>query len=853
MDKTVINKTKSSSKVELIKFFCNICKQKFNLKNDLDIHMKGAHFGMINPLCFNVKPINLDDVDSNEDNKGEEYKEMLDPQYLCEICTSIFNQKFDLDEHLTLAHPTPNDYSEIKESVKSLSNELSNITSANKQYTVILNHSVNKGNVANLCNMEDESNNANASTIPSNILEKHSLSNYNRVVCNICVEEFASSSLLSKHIKIEHFGVKSYTCAMCSESFVSREHVIRHYNICRGGLSTDIKFNQQKGMDLDNINIFDSALRKSKRKKLNSAKSQKVATPLSTIFSKKKKQKYNQKSLEFLQKNKTKRHSKNERSIVKPKSFKQKLRKRAIVCNKKDPGIESSVKHHNLKATFDFSGHRKCFICKEFGITNTSSWILHMRTIHSLNQENLDQVQNPKFNFNNELTICKCLRCGKEIVLTKDGVLFTNNELNSQLIEMEIHLQFNCTRAPFTNFNKLTQLYCTVCGIMFKDEHTHDMHVAFKHYPLIYKSEERNAFIPFPHILFYRIPAYKVHNKLGLGLLATSPYVCPYNHESPKSFMSIELLLKHARNCDQRHGVLALQCNICFKMLLCNNSPDQINQLKEVIKLEYLQCCDSTGKTFKCYCCEYNYNWNTITHLVTESISRIDRIRSREMSGQISETDLEDLQNNPTIHFKDIIAMIPKPIQNKCMQASSSCKNQITKQNTLANNAVNNHVKIHASILKVDNDDRNENNLNVQYNSRNLIPVRSIRTHVATAVRKVVLNNGKCNAATQTQLPMPDSYSAPCSFCNPGGPKLIKFNSKESYIQHMMNHESLEKLSTSLLYCHDCNSNFSSKMKWKNHIKNLHPDCVLLKCEAKGCDKEFQRPSDLQDHIFHEH
>jgi len=82
-----------------------------------------------------------------------------------------------------------------------------------------------------------------------------------------------------------------------------------------------------------------------------------------------------------------------------------------------------------------------------------------------------------------------------------------------------------------------------------------------------------------------------------------------------------------------------------------------------------------------------------------------------------------------------------------------------------------------------------------------------------------------------------------CPICS------IRLYGLDRFISHMAYHES-----SPLLRCWDCTGievAFSTPARWKAHIANRHPDCMLLECG--GCEQEFQRPQDLQEHITSEH
>ncbi|KAL5254883.1 hypothetical protein ACHWQZ_G014357 [Mnemiopsis leidyi] len=89
-----------------------------------------------------------------------------------------------------------------------------------------------------------------------------------------------------------------------------------------------------------------------------------------------------------------------------------------------------------------------------------------------------------------------------------------------------------------------------------------------------------------------------------------------------------------------------------------------------------------------------------------------------------------------------------------------------------------------------------------------------------------------------------------CNICSSVSPsaKRVFFDSK-SIVRHMAEHKGQQPK----FICYDCNTEFNSQGVWKRHITVAHPLCMILECDYKDCTMEFQRPQDLQKHIFSEH
>ena len=529
---------------------------------------------------------------------------------------------------------------------------------------------------------------------------------HKRVVCNICVQEFETKETLNVHIKSDHFGIASYKCAMCSKSFESRDQVIKHYNNCNGEnqvenhaknqFKVDVllteglkKVVEHKPKDTSSSKklakrILKAKKRSTARKKLKKAASNKSNRTSARIAEKEKasseqKIAINTESMpqttthqisKLRKRNPSQMSNRGEVKIGKTKGKKTdnkrrgrkrksdeltgQKRKRLVTEISNIPKDQSRKENilcsQNINVqTIGYENLRPCYICGQ-RFYSTNNELDHMIKKHSVYEKPpISQLSllplKPDEKF-------KCLRCGKVGVLSV----------------IQCHLQEKCLRSPFSGVVPLTDFYCTVCGEHFDQALLHDIHVASVHYSHLYgQDSEHYASIPFPHILLYHISP-KVCQHCGKNCQFTiksktameqaflqqvscieGPYVCPYAHTTKQSRCTLDLLLHHLKFCAYRAGVLALQCNNCFKMLLCNNTHGQIDQLREIVKMDFLECCPKTQKTFKCYCCTYDYAWSVVTGQLKASIKRLDHVRAYPAN----DTKVQRiLALNPSVHTK---------------------------------------------------------------------------------------------------------------------------------------------------------------------------------------------------------
>ena len=745
-------KSKPGSRFPIV---CNICSRRFVNKDDMSLHVRSAHFGMKvekenNIESLDVVPlIQIDDNGQDEELSSEDDGMIVDSDTLCQVCCCIFRDKDDLAAHTRLAHPTNSSFqssgsdhnnstfdsdqpvnkstdllkfsdkdSPVKEQTAKYPTPIGNDTDINPSDS-------ENDEVIDLC--DTDASNAKRSEkgvnekdpqieksdcvmlnndVSKGICVSSVARNYERVVCNICVQEFETKELLTVHIKSDHFGISSYKCAMCAKSFESKDQVIKHYNNCDGETQVEMNVADQlidaKALE-SRANLKHKNKRQARKNLTTNSVKQKNITKKSSrvsartaekerLLSQPIKDDYDTKKISSAMKDQISRHRNRtfQRNIRKKgrAAFQKSIRKKVTLENE----IEKRVKRRKTKKSVieneDMSKYytdtrtgfyetlRPCFICGQKFFSSNNE-LDHMNQKHNEYEKptisELSSLTHEKF---------KCLRCGKVGVLNV----------------IQCHLQGKCLRAPFNGVARLDNFYCTVCGEHFDNAKLHDIHVASVHYCHLYQKDIGHfASIPYPHILLYHISP-KVCQHCGKNCQFTiksrtaaerailqevscieGPYVCPYAHTTRQSRCTLDLLLHHLKFCACRAGVLALQCNNCFKMLLCNNTPDQVDQLRDVIKLDNLECCPKADKSFKCYCCTYDYSWSVVTIQLKASIKRLDRIRDSEYCDDVKKVK-RILSLNPSVHTKG-----PELIAKKVNGINTLVPNKNTDfKNTLA-------------------------------------------------------------------------------------------------------------------------------------------------------------------------
>ena len=1008
---------------------CNICRQSFKNKADMNVHVKSAHFGMKDNKDSLVV-VNLDDEPDEEASSDSDDGMTLDSDSVCGVCFSIFKDSTDLESHIRLAHDNLGKISESlscksKDDVVEKAANVSNSTAMGSsdraeaklpEPEVVepdgrreVHDNTNKiGDKSNDCvsrdldvfeykgddSSEDDCqqtqdkpgndgnknvlviddqkdtviiDDADDGTTDSNIA---TVKKYERVICNICVKEFENKDILTLHIRSDHFGISSYKCAMCSLSFENRNEVIKHYNECTG-----TPVDEKSGLPgLVNSRVSEKLASKVKAK-AKKAKRLSKKYLMNKIGSAKKEKKKPVRDL--------KRRSSSRIAELNSRKASENYERRSISASSRETSAKNKRNKKALKkCSFKEKNHesiRPCFICGEKYLRATEI-NEHMLKKHcdygKLTASDLSAFKHLKPNEK-----FKCLRCGKV------GLLHV----------IQLHLQEKCVRAPFQGITVPKSYFCSVCGEYFSDAKSHDFHVASAHYPHLFNPNFKHfASIPYPHVLLYHIsPDVCQHcgqtcqntvkwNKFSIQpnvQCIKGPYVCPYPHSRKQSMCTLDLLLHHVKFCRYKAGVLALQCNNCFKMLLCNNSPKQIDQLKEVIKMPQLECCQNDQKSFKCYCCTRDYTWSVVTQQLKASINRLDSIRSNsKVYGTVYQNKI--LKSNPSIHTKcpqfkrfshaaidlDQADCIKRAVEDSSLERKRRATSFDRVQRNLAQmkqdncrvfeysdqhsdksnagqsegheNAVEDEVMKKDVILQPKDAIRIQNTFSrplepisnqVDTNQTMANPVaddvpalRNVRTYTDTdhmEHRKTQLKSGIKKGLFSKALAEPPGYiieeveliperkenlgnlkqrkserlinlsqadkiskhfkpsveeplgtkfekdcsreslkdSSPkilsgltyttCSICTAksSAAKRVFFDSK-SIVRHMAEHKEQQKFT-----CYDCYSSFDNQSLWKQHITEKHPQCLILECDYKDCTLEFQRPQDLQKHIFSEH
>ena len=1009
---------------------CNICRQTFNNKADMNVHVKSAHFGMKDNKDSLVV-VNLDDEPEEETTSDSDDGMTLDSDSVCGVCFSIFKDSTDLESHIKLAHDKniisesqsviskddvvekaaiildsnlsseraetklpepdvaePDERREVHNNTNKVDNKSNDCVSrdsdvfeyrgddsSDNECQQILNKSDNDGN-KNVLQIDDQKDTVIIDDADDATTDSIVNKNYERVICNICVKEFESKDVLTLHIRSDHFGISSYKCAMCSLSFENRNQVIKHYNECTGTpveeksrlpvkahsrvsekLAVKVNAKAKKAKRLSKkylMNKIGSA-KKEKKKKKPARELRRSSTRIAELNSRK--------------------ASENSRRSRPPISRKTPAKnKHNKTAPKKSSKLEQGLEPPEMNYT------RPCFICGEKYLS-PSKINEHMLKNHcdygKLTASDLSVFKHLKPNEK-----FKCLRCGKV------GLLHV----------IQQHLQEKCVRAPFQGTTVPKSYFCSVCGEHFSDAKTHDFHVASVHYSHLFNPDFKHfGSIPYPHVLLYHISP-DVCQHCGQTCQNTvkwsrfpvqpkvqcikGPYVCPYPHSGKQSMCTLDLLLHHVKFCRYKSGVLALQCNNCFKMLLCNNSPKQIDQLKEVIKMPQLECCQNNQKSFKCYCCTRDYTWSVITEQLKASIKRLDSIRSNsKVCGTVHQNKI--LRSNPSIHTKypqfkrfshapidldqeeslkravvqDIslerkrratsfdrvqhnLAQIKKDNSRVFEYSDHHNDKNSTGKSEVHENAVENEANkkdvIHqpTDAIRIQNTfskplERISSQVSTNQTMTNPVAddvpaLRNVRTYTDTdhmEHRQKQLKSGvkrglfsrasteppgyiieeeelipetKENVDNLKQMkperlinnlskadkkskhfkpsaeetlgtkfekdcsretlkdPSPKILSGltTCSICASQSPaaKRVFFDSK-SIVRHMAEHKEQQQK----LMCYDCHSSFDNRSLWKQHITAEHPQCLILECDYKDCTMEFQRPQDLQKHIFSEH
>ena len=907
---------------------CKICKSYFNDRELLLKHVRRAHFGDYKDA--NVV-INIGDSSSSESDPDTPtiYAAQNSPTISMEIPGAKLYKNTDKDSSEEL--------SVLEEKL-----ECAAISSTEMDKTPISSN-------------ESPMQQVNCSPMPGpcdQIMPVLSLRCNKRVICNICIEEFKCKNDLNKHIKASHFGIKHYKCAMCSKSFEDRLLVIRHYNTC-SGIPDDPSVNDTAK---ENVKHNHQTILVKKRMKSNILK-QKWS---SSVVQLKRKRHYSRYMIlrgtkmkktrisERLKKINHIKHAmktkkKQQKRIIEIKSEPKKCASNELVTSTfnplesdnqlvKDPNYsaksltltetvvipDKSIPEKPEKLLTDHHTFLKCFLCsKVLSETNFKLSIQHFIEIHPACWP-LDIFTDIK-EAPGMIEYFKCLRCGKV----------------GTLLSIQMHIQHSgnsssCIRSLFP-LRTSEHCFCTVCGEEFAKLYDHDQHVISNHYRHL-KAFSINIFSPC--IVGYKIPpdcCKHCGSKCNLTesrVLAThsqrfpkrscidGPYVCPYNHESKHSRSTIEHLLFHTKFCDFRGGVIALQCNNCFKMLLCSSNTDQIAQLKEVIACEYLQCCDDRNKTFKCYCCGLDLHWDKIVSNLRMSINKIEENPSGSNQLFVHDTAKKPKPVGGSLHNR-VPRKTPEAISAAaCHRKIVSKTEGCSKSKEISSIQIENSNKTNISIAFPSNErfvwkigstgwnggnnlpskekmktlngsactitnpadinqeilitlDNSQPPLNIPEESHNVIchtkqrngkpDVQPSQDHDSILTQE---NTASKNPAPESQLTDRASVgeaTGPLNVINiEGCVKICEICSKEidirssmdSFIIHMVHHE---KERSHQHKCWECGCKFRSRELWIQHIGHDHPGSELLNCRGPGCNLQFQRPQDLQDHIVSEH
>ena len=162
---------------------CDICEEKFHDRNGLLLHKKSKH-------------INPKEVVSEEDKIRRR---------TCEICKKIFKARKRLTQHLK------------NENVHKI--QCFYCEDCKKRFTSLVNLSKHQKEYHNSCSSCEKT---------YGWKEFLDSTQTNSFDCSLCPVTFKTVSGLSKHYRLNHIGMKKYTCNHCGDKFKFRKYFMKH-------------------------------------------------------------------------------------------------------------------------------------------------------------------------------------------------------------------------------------------------------------------------------------------------------------------------------------------------------------------------------------------------------------------------------------------------------------------------------------------------------------------------------------------------------------------------------------------------------------------------------------------------